>query len=114
MSCLANTDLCRVRGDTTPILITLTTDGVTPINITGNSFLLTVDPSSAPPDNTTLALQLTGVIVNGPAGQVSFTPSALQANLPIGVLYYDIQWTNGAVIRTIMRGSLEIQQDITK
>lgn len=114
MACLIDTNLCRLRGDTTTIAIRLTTDGTTPIDITGNTFLLTIDPSQTPIDNSNNVLQLTGVIINAADGRVGFTPTTPQANIAPGVYFYDIQWTAGATIRTIMRGQFEVQQDITK
>lgn len=115
MACLTDTNICRIRGDTNSILVNLTTDGTTPIDITGDTFLLTIDPSPAPANDTLNVLELTGVIVGAPAnGNVAFTPTALEADIAPGIYFYDVQWTAGTTVRTILRGQFEVQQDITK
>jgi len=96
------------------LVVTLTTDGSTPIDISGTSFLLTVDPSAEPADDSANLYQITGSIINAAAGTVGFTPSSLQSAAAAGEYYYDIQWTNGSTIRTIMKGKWTIRQDITK
>lgn len=114
MACLTDVPLCRIRGDTNTLTLVLTTDGSTPIDITGSTFLLTVDPSPSPANSAANVYQIAGVIIDAPNGRVGFTPSGPQAAAAPGVYFYDIQWTSGSTIRTIVRGSYEIQQDITK
>lgn len=118
MGCPAEHNFCRVRGDTEAESITVTTDGSTAIDITGDSFLLTVDPSPDPADDTANIYQIAGVIVDGPNGIVSFSPSALQAAAAPNTYFYDIQWTRtgsgSGSVKTILKGQWEIQQDVTK
>lgn len=115
MSCPDSYNVCRVRGDTDALLIQLTTDGTTPIDITGSSFKLTVDPQADPSDALANRFQLTGTITDAPNGKVAFAPSTPQADQPPDTYYYDIQWTNaGGTIKTILKGEWKVQQDITK
>jgi len=110
-----DTDLCRSRGDTEPLVITIKKDG-TAIDVSGWSFKFTVDPSSDPTVDTANLFQLTGTFVtDGTDGQVQFSPSAVQMDITPDIYFYDIERTDGAgKIRTIMSGQFEVLQDITK
>jgi BppU N-terminal domain len=106
-------DIERKRGDTYPIEITVLSDGVA-LDITGASFILTVDPVKAPTDALNNLCQLTGVITDAAAGEVSFTPTANQMS-PAGKYYFDIQMTDASgAKRTIDAGKFVLTQDITK
>lgn len=109
------TDFTRKRGDTyaDEIIVTSTTTGL-PINITGYTFKMTVDPSKAPIDATANLYQLTGTILDAAAGRVEFAPTAMQAD-HVGVFYHDVQMIDVAGrIRTIDSGKYTYTQDITK
>jgi hypothetical protein len=107
------TEITRKRGDTYPIDIAVTRDGVA-LDITGCTFVLTVDPSKAPLDDTANLFQLAGVIVNGSAGTVSFTPTAGDTD-HVGKFFYDVQMTDtSGAIRTIAADKFTLVQDITK
>lgn len=110
------TDITRKRGDTyaDEFMLKSKKTGL-PLNITGCTFLLTVDPSAAPVDASLNKYQLTGVIVGaGTDGRVSFAPSDLQANL-LGKFYYDVQMIDTSLKkRTIDSGKYAYTQDITK
>ena len=109
-------DIERVRGDNYPFYFQiLQADGVTPEPITGFSFLMTADPEQDPPAATNNHFQLTGVISDGPNGKLNFVPSAANMDLSIDTHYHDVQMTDGTpYIRTVIRGKLIIEQDITK
>lgn len=109
------TDITRKRGDTYADDYTITnkTTGL-PINITGYTFTLTVDPSAAPVDDTANLYSLTGTIIDGPTGRVEFAPTAMQAD-QLGKFFFDVQMTDGAGRkRTIDSGKYTYTQDITK
>lgn len=118
MTCVAapkKIDLCRRRGDTFADIFTLKDSAGVAIDISsGYSFLLTVDPSESPVNSDNNLFQLTGVIVDGPNGKVSFAPSAVQSDQPPATYFYDIQQTLSGVVRTIVVGEYDIVQDITK
>lgn len=114
MSLTTSIDITRKRGDTFPFRFEITQDGAA-LNITSYTFLMTVDPSSDPPDDTTKNFQLAGVITDAAGGAFEFRPTAGNMNLTPNVYFYDVQMTDSAsYITTVVKGKLTIQQDITK
>ena len=112
----AMTAITRRRGDTYADEITVTslTTGA-PIDITGYTFTMTLDPEKAPATAANNVYSIPGTIIDGPAGRVEFAPSALQADQMPGVFYYDIQMVDGAGRkRTIALDKYTYTQDITK
>lgn len=108
------TDILRARGDTYANIVVVTDAVGAAVDITGYSFLMTIDPSKAPVDNTNNLFQLTGIITDAPNGRVEFEPTAIQTDL-VGSYFYDIQMTDDAGrIRTIATGKYKFVQDITK
>ena len=114
--CPVEVNLCISRGDTAPWTFTiLKADGVTPEDITGFSYLLTVDPSDEPTDAVNNLFQLTGIISTGTDGVVQFNLSAGQADQVPAEYFFDLQQTDTAMrLRTVAKGSFEFKQDITK
>ena len=109
-------DLTRARGDTyaDEIQIMSSTTGLA-LDITGFSFLLTIDPDRFPTGSGNNLYQLTGVITDAANGLVEFAPSAVQADQTPGRYWYDVQMTdNTGRIRTIQSGRYTFTQDITK
>lgn len=113
--CPPSLDLCFTRGDTLRWTFEVKeADGTTPVDITGFSFLLTVDPSSEPTDASGNLFQLTGTLLTPASGIVAFEMSPSQADR-VGVFFYDLQMTDaGSRIRTILKGAFQFDQDITK
>jgi len=115
MACsVTSVDICRFRGDTDSFTVTLTTDGTTPIDITGDTVVLTVDPSPAPTDALGNLFTLTGVLTDPANGVVTFTPTALDADQTPSTYFYDVQWTSGTAVKTVLTGQWQVVQDITK
>lgn len=110
MSCVPQHDICRKRGDTYAETFQLKINGVAQ-DITGDTLLLTVNRDEAPADTTNQLFQLTATHVA--FGIFAFAPSAVQPADP-GSYFYDIQWSDGGVLRTILRGKYIVEQDITK
>ena len=108
-------DFCISRGDTTPWTFTIQdSDGVA-VDITGFSYLLTVDPSDVPIDALNNLFQLTGTLITPLSGIVQFEMSAVQADQTPSEYFYDLQQTDGTgKIRTITKGIFEFIQDVTK
>ena len=104
------------RGDKHPVLVTIKDSDGNAINITGYSFKLTVNENSKPTDETTQLFQVDGSIVDAANGQVQFLITDSHSNQTPGTYYYDVQMTTSgdAEIRTILKSSFEILQDITK
>lgn len=109
------TDIVRKRGDTyaNEFIFTSKATGL-PINLTGYTFILTVDPSKAPLDATNNLFQITGAIIDAAAARVEFAPSAVQAD-HVGTFYFDLQLVDAAGRkRTVDSGKYKLEQDITK
>lgn len=109
------TAITRRRGDTYADLVTVTDSAGAPIDITGYSFTMTLDPEKSPATADNNLYQLTGTIIDAPAGKVEFAPTALQADQAPGDYYYDIQMIDGlGRVRTIALDKYKYTQDITK
>jgi hypothetical protein len=120
--------ICYVRGDTKAIRITVqvfdenASPQLSPLDITGYSFTLTVnteqDPEGGSPGNGSQLLSIAGVIGSPTsAGVVDFSPAQVDSDaLPAPeTLYYDIQMIDTALVkRTIAKGEFETIMDITK
>ncbi len=110
-------NITRKRGDDFPIQFTLTDDAnpPLPINITGFTFKMTIDPSKTPTDISANILTLTGVIVTAVSGIFEFRPTAGQMDITPDVYYFDVEMVDGGPnIRTIVEGKFIIEQDIVK
>ncbi len=107
---MAVLDIQRFRGDTDPAIFNISKQGKT-LDITGSTFKLSVSTVSSPV-TAVYIMQLIGV-VEGPLGRVSFSPTALEADV-VGNYYYDVEMTTGTVVKTIVSGKFKMLQDITK
>lgn len=108
-------NLCVRRGDSPIIGIIVKDDQLTAVDISGYSFLMTVDPSPAPSSNANNLFQVVGVIADAANGRVTFQPSTVNTDQSPGVYFYDIQMiTTASSKRTLLSGEFEIRQDITK
>lgn len=114
--CPPSLDLCFTRGDTLRWTFQiLADDGTTPVDVTGFSFRLAVDPSPEPADATAQLFVLTGAILTPASGIVAFEMSPAQANQLPGIYFYDLEMTDaGTRVRTILKGQFRIDQDVTK
>ena len=104
----------QYRGDTKPWKFRISVDGEI-ADITGYTFVLTVDEKKNPPDETTKKFSMNGVLTDPVAGIVVFYPLEAQMNLTPGTYYYDIESTTvEGYIETLVLDKLVITQDITK
>lgn len=107
--------ITRFRGDTVADIFVIKNSTGAAVDITGCSFKFTLNTLKAPIDALAQVYQLNGTILDAPAGKVSFSPSAVQADRTPGKYYYDVQMTDaGGVITTIVLDSYTYVQDITK
>lgn len=109
-----NQPICLVRGDSPVIPVRVADDTDTAIDITGGTFVLTVDTLETPADAATNVFSVAGTITDAPNGRVSFQPTTTDTDQEIGDYFYDIQMTLNGSVRTILRGDFTIEQDITK
>jgi hypothetical protein len=108
-------DIVVSRGDSTPWTFTVQDSAGAPVDITGFTLRLTVDPEPDPLTNTNNLFQLTGTLTDPVNGVVQFGLTTVQSNQIPAVYYFDLQMTDGGGrIRTIAKGKFEIRQDITK
>lgn len=109
------TDITRYRGDTYADVFTLkNAQTKQPLNLTGHTFVMTLDPNKAPTSTATNLYSITGTILDAAAGTVEFAPSSTQAN-NVGKYFYDIQMVDGqGRKRTILTGKYTYTQDIGK
>ena len=108
----ADQDLTITRGDTETIVVTITSDGSTPIDITGRTYLAQIRTS---PDNTTVKASFTCTVTSAANGQVTCTLSATDsATLPVGIAYWDLQETASGVVSTILSGNVTVLADVSR
>lgn len=112
MAAPATQDLTITRGDTESIVVTLTSDGSTPINITGRAYTSQFRTTQ---DATTISATLTCSVTNGAGGEVTCTLSAASsADLSPGYYYWDLQENNGGTISTLLAGTVTVLADVTR
>jgi len=104
------------RGDDFPSQFQIVEeDGTTPIDITGWTFELTVDPNRNPPDASSNLFSVFGVIADALNGLVNFSPTVANTDEVPRKYWYDIQQIDAASRRrTIVKDRFVIEQDITK
>lgn len=101
----------RFRGDTHTQRFTVLDTNKNPIDITGWTFALTIDPDRSPTSADNNVGVFAGTIADGPNGVVDFDPTGV----PAGDYWFDLQGTDTAGrIRTIAKDRWFVEQDITK
>lgn len=116
MATRTTTVIRMYRGDSYPITLTLTDANTKlPIDLTGCSLVMTWDTLQDPPDTTTKVAEIAGVLVAPPTnGKVTFTPATTDT-ATVGTYYYDVQLTDAdSNIRTVIKSTVTVSQDITK
>lgn len=108
-------DLTRRRGDSyADEFIIKDRDTGLAIDITGCTFVMTVDPAKEPSDALNNLFTVSGTILDAVNGRVEFAPTATQTD-HVGQFYYDIQMTDGAGRkRTVVLAKYKLTQDISK
>ena len=114
-----NKPIFRKRGDTASFIIQITSDGVKGIDITGFTFLLTVDPSAHPSGTGNNLFQLSigsGLALSTPTdGEITVTLSTAQAGIAIDSYFYDVRQTDGAgALRIVLEGRWIVDGPITQ
>lgn len=108
----AKENLSVVRGDTLTIVVVMTTDGVTPINITGRTYAMQLRTA---PEATAIAATFTCTLTNPASGEVTCVLSAAaSAGLTPTSYSYDLQETASGVVSTIVVGSIKVNADTTR
>lgn len=108
----ADQDLIITRGDTETLVVTITSDGSTPINVTGRTYRAQIRTTQ---DNTTIKASFTCTVTNGAAGQVTCTLSATDsATLSAGTYFWDLEENASGVVSTILAGNVTVLADVSR
>lgn len=121
---ITTSEICRFRGDTQSINITVknkeavtldsgTSGFVTSIrDVTNDTYSFTVDSLENPTDNTTQVFTVAGTISDGPNGKVQFAISTTEAEISAGTYFYSIRQTAGGSTVTIAKGQYTLEENI--
>ena len=108
----ADQDLTITRGDTETLVVTITADGSTPVNITGRTYQAQIRSQQ---DSTTIKGSFVCVVTSGASGQVTCTLAAsASATLSAGLYFWDFQEDASGVISTILSGNVTVLADVTR
>jgi len=112
MAVPATQNLTITRGDTEVVVVNITSDGSTPVDITGRTYRSQIRRTK---DSGTIAAQLNCTITNAANGKVQAVLSAGDsATLPTGTSFWDFEETNGSVVTTILAGTVTVLADVTR
>ena len=112
MAAPATQDLTITRGDTETIVVTSTTDGTTPIDITGRTYSAQLRTT---PDIAVISASFTCTVTDAPNGQVTCVLSATNsALLDPGYYYWDLQENASGTISTLLSGTVTVLADVTR
>lgn len=102
-------------GDDFQTSLTITSEGRVPVDITGYSFVLTVDSNEDPDDSSTNIFSVTGSILDAANGVVGFSPTSTNTSISPKSYFYDVKMTDDSGRkRTLIKGKFVITQGITK
>lgn len=108
----ADQDLIITRGDTETLVVTITTDGSTPVDITGRTYSSQIRTQQ---DSTTIKASFVCTVTGGAAGEVTCVLSATSsATLSAGLYFWDLQENASGVISTILSGNVTVLADVTR
>ena len=112
MAVPADQDLTITRGDTETLVVNITTDGSTPVNVTGRTYRAQIRSAQ---DSTTIKASFTCTVTDGANGQVTCVLSATaSATLSAGIYFWDLEENASVVISTILAGNVTVNADVTR
>jgi hypothetical protein len=120
MAKLGRTIANIIRGDTRQVNLTfLESDGTTPINLAGGTVYFTVNASSDPSSDSTIAFQKTATdatpFTAPSTGQHTFTLTHSNTNITPGTYWYDAQFVDSVGnYLSSYRGKFIVQSDVTR
>jgi hypothetical protein len=108
----ADQDLIITRGDTETLVVTITSDGSTAVDITGRTYKAQIRSTQ---DSTTIKASFTCTVTGGASGQVTCVLSATSsAALSAGLYFWDLEENASGVISTILAGNVTVLADVTR
>jgi len=110
--CAAEVNLCLQRGDTQAFGFTILNPDGTAATIAGFSYVFTVNSSPAPVGAVPAPTFSVAGVISGNTVSINLSPTEADQ---LGTLFYDLQETDlSGGIRTVAKGEVEWQQDISK
>ena len=108
----ADQDLILTRGDTETLVVTITTDGSTAVDITGRTYKAQIRSTQ---DSTTIKASFTCTVTGAASGQVTCVLSATSsADLSAGLYFWYLEENASGVISTILAGNVTVLADVTR
>jgi len=106
-------DISLVKGDDYTHVVTITSDGSTPIDITGRAYTAMVRRDKA--TTGTAEATITCTITTAASGILTLTMSdtVTDALNPGYRYYWDLQEVSGSTTTTILAGTVSVLQDVT-
>lgn len=112
MAVPAETNIVITRGDTTTLSITITSNGTTPIDITGRTYRAQVRSNT---EDTSYELAFTCTLTTPASGVLTCVLSAAQtATLEPGNHTWDLEENASGVVSTILSGTFTVLADVTR
>lgn len=106
-----------IRGDNRTVNLTfLESDGSTPVDLTGGTVYFTVNASSDPADDTSVAIQKTATsFTDATHGKHTFTLTHSDTNITPGTYWYDAQFVDAVGnYLSSYRGKFIVESDVTR
>jgi len=108
----ADQDLTITRGDTETLIVTITTDGSTAVDITGRTYRAQIRSQQ---DSTTIKASFTCTVTGAASGQVTCVLSAASsAALSAGLYFWDLEENASGTVSTILSGNVTVLADVTR
>lgn len=112
MPASASADITVKRGDTHTLTFKVQDSAGAPVSLAGRTYLVQVRQY---PDTTTVAATYSADTSQASSGIITFTLAATTtAALTPGPYRYDIQETNGSVVRTPVEGTWTLSADVSR
>lgn len=112
MAAPATQNLTITRGDTETIVVTMTEDDGTAIDVTGRTYSSQMRTS---PDSNIVSSTAVCSVTDGPAGEVTAVfPATETEDLSPGYYYWDLQENASGVITTVVSGTVHVLPDVTR
>jgi hypothetical protein len=100
------------RGDTESLVVTMTSDGTTPVDISGRTYRAQIRTTK---DAATIDASFTCTVTSALIGEVTCSMTAGDtATLAVGTHYWDFEENKSGVISTILAGTVNVLADVTR
>lgn len=112
MAVPAKQNFSITRGDTETVVVNITSNGSSPINIAGRTYRAQLRSTK---DSGVISASFVCTITDAPDGEVTCVLSAAStAALSAGTYYWDFEENNDGVITTIIAGTVTVLADVTR